>query len=58
MLGGVHAAFVVSISQTASLIHARITVETSKGKWQGWFCHAACFKSRIAADKNLDPAHF
>jgi hypothetical protein len=38
----------------------RITVETSQKKWQLWFCHAACFKSRVIQDSKIDlsPAHF
>jgi len=36
----------------------RVTVETAKSKWQVWFCHAACFKSRVAPDLDLEPAHF
>ena len=36
-----------------------VTVETSKKKWQTWFCHAACFRSNLAkADIDLSPAHF
>jgi hypothetical protein len=40
----------------------RVTVETSKGRWQVWFCHSACFKERLSARPELmgmfDPAHF
>lgn len=38
----------------------RVTVETASAKWQVWFCHAACFKERIAPDAGADlsPAHF
>ena len=38
----------------------RVTVETSAGRWQIWFCHAACFKSRVAENPHVDlsPAHF
>jgi hypothetical protein len=38
----------------------RVTVETSRGMWQVWFCHADCFKSRITNETELDlsPAHF
>jgi hypothetical protein len=38
----------------------RVTVETSQGKWQVWFAHAACFKERLATDSPVDlsPAHF
>lgn len=38
----------------------RVTVETSAGLWQVWFCHTACFKSRIAVVEYIDlsPAHF
>jgi hypothetical protein len=40
----------------------RLTVETEQGKWQTWFCHAACFKERLVQRPELlgflDPAHF
>lgn len=36
----------------------RVTVETRQEKWQVWFCHAACFKSRLAAGSLFEPAHF
>jgi hypothetical protein len=38
----------------------RVTVETSKGKWQVWSCHAACFKDKIVENPHIDlsPAHF
>jgi hypothetical protein len=40
----------------------RVTVETSKGKWQVWFCHGACFRERLATLPDnpsfFDPAHF
>ena len=40
----------------------RVTVETSQGKWQAWYCHARCFKSRLVTSPELmglfDPAHF
>ena len=37
-----------------------VTVETVAGKWQVWYCHAECFKTRIAADTYMDlsAAHF
>jgi hypothetical protein len=39
-----------------------VEVSTAGGKWQMWFCHAACFKQRIVnppdAPGLLDPAHF
>jgi hypothetical protein len=37
-----------------------VTVATSQGKWQTWFCHAACFRSRITDSTEIDlsPAHF
>ena len=40
-----------------------VTVTTAKGKWQTWFCHADCFRERLAKpdgypDGFLDPAHF
>ena len=44
----------------------RLTVETAAEKWQVWYCHANCFKARLAAsidgqpmtDGFFDPAHF
>ena len=38
----------------------RLTVETSSGEWQVWFCHAACFKGNLTTKIELDlsPAHF
>ncbi|HEV2690330.1 MAG TPA: hypothetical protein VGV35_17360 [Bryobacteraceae bacterium] len=40
----------------------RVTVETAAGKWQVWFCHAACFKQRLTdppeAPGMMEPAHF
>lgn len=36
----------------------RVTVETRKEKWQVWFCHAECFRSRLAPDTLFEPAHF
>ncbi len=38
----------------------RVTVETKSGKWQVWYCHAECFKSRIVGNDYMDlsPAHF
>jgi hypothetical protein len=36
----------------------RVTVETSEGKWQVWFCHARCFKALLKTDFGLEPAHF
>ena len=37
-----------------------LAVETVANKWQMWFCHAECFKSRIVTDSYMDlsPAHF
>jgi len=36
----------------------RVTVETRQEKWQVWFCHAECFKSRLAPGSLFEPAHF
>jgi hypothetical protein len=40
----------------------RVTVETTAGKWQVWFCHGACFKLRLVdlpeAPGFFDPAYF
>lgn len=41
----------------------RVIVETAAGKWQAWYCHAACFKSRLAKPDGFpedffEPAHF
>jgi len=46
--------------EPSELDPCRVTVETAAGLWQVWFCHAACFKSRIARSDlvDLSPAHF
>jgi hypothetical protein len=41
----------------------RITVETvTEGEWQTWFCHASCFRERLATLPDdptfFEPAHF
>jgi hypothetical protein len=38
----------------------RVTVETTGGKWQLWFCHGGCFEARISSETEIDlsPAHF
>jgi hypothetical protein len=36
----------------------RVTVETQGGKWQVWFCHADCFKSRLTTLRDLEPGIF
>lgn len=38
----------------------RVTVETAAGKWQVWFCHGVCFKTRINEETEVDlsPAYF
>ena len=46
-----------SISQT-EIEPCRLTVETSKGKWQIWYCHADCFKKCLQEDPMLVPAFF
>ena len=51
---GVRIAFAVSASQTGSLIPAALQWSLPK---ENGFCHAECFKSRIAAHKGLDLAH-
>jgi len=37
-----------------------VVVETASTKWQMWFCHAECFKTRLVTDSYMDlsPAHF
>jgi hypothetical protein len=35
-----------------------LTITTARDKWQVWFCHAACFKSRLVGGRDLEPAHF
>ena len=32
----------------------KVTVTTRAGEWQVWWCHAACFKDRIAKDTLID----
>jgi hypothetical protein len=40
----------------------RVTVETAEAKPQVWFCHAECFRARLAvipeAPGLFDPTHF
>jgi hypothetical protein len=40
----------------------RVSVTTAAELWQVWYCHAACFRSRLAnlpgAPGHFDPAHF
>ena len=40
----------------------RVRVETATGKWQVWFCHAACFRERLTDPPEcpgfMEPAHF
>ena len=39
-----------------------LQVSPTSRKWQMWFCHASCFKERLAKSAELmglfDPAHF
>ena len=40
-----------------------VEVKTSRGKWQLWVCHAACFKERLTDPPGypkgfLGPQHF
>jgi hypothetical protein len=37
-----------------------VRVETVRGRWQVWFCHAECFRERITTDAPMDlsPEHF
>jgi hypothetical protein len=37
-----------------------LTVTTKDGRWQNWWCHAQCFKSKIVETEfgNLSPARF
>ena len=37
-----------------------VKVETATKNWQVWFCHASCFKERLAnrPDGLFSPAHF
>lgn len=36
-----------------------LTVTTKEGRWQKWWCHAQCFKSKIVENPfvDLSPAH-
>lgn len=40
----------------------RLIAETSEGKWQVWFAHAACFKDKLIDPQDapgfFEPAHF
>ena len=48
--------------QKSDIDPCSVQVSTVAGKWQVWFCHALCFKSRLAhLPKHphfLEPAHF
>jgi hypothetical protein len=48
--------------QPSDIDPCHVNISMANGKWQVWFCHAACFKKRIAnppdAPGLLDPAHF
>ena len=37
-----------------------VQVTTASGNWQMWYCHAECFKVRLATNDVMDlsPAHF
>jgi hypothetical protein len=35
-----------------------IAVETAGKKWQTWFCHAKCFRQRLAPIPMLEPEFF
>ena len=35
----------------------RVTVETQAGNWQVWYCHARCFKSRLASLPDAPDIH-
>jgi hypothetical protein len=37
-----------------------VVVSTKQKLWQVWWCHAKCFKARIAKSTHVDlsPAHF
>jgi hypothetical protein len=45
---------------TTDIDPCSVQVSTRVGKWQVWFCHAKCFKERIAAQTEIDlsPAYF
>jgi hypothetical protein len=34
-----------------------VSVETEEGMTQAWFCHARCFKARLATGRGLEPVH-
>jgi len=36
-----------------------IKLETAvKGAWQAWFCHAECFRDRLAKVPGMEPVNF
>ena len=38
----------------------KVSVQTSREKWQVWFAHARCFKDRLvkSGEVDLSPVHF
>ena len=36
----------------------RLTIATTRERWQVWFCHAECFRSRLTDDPMLEPGIF
>lgn len=43
--------------EESTLDPCRVTVETNEGKWQVWFCHAACFRNALPDNPLLEPAY-
>jgi hypothetical protein len=35
-----------------------LTIETAQAKVQTWYCHAACFRIRLAPEESLQPVNF
>jgi hypothetical protein len=48
--------------ESSNVDPCRVTVETAQSKWQVWYCHADCFRTRLADLPDhpgfFDPAHF
>jgi hypothetical protein len=50
--------FCGQLIESNSIEPCRLTVQTQRGGWQEWFCHAECFKSRITKLYDLKPGIF
>ena len=42
----------------SSVDPCRVTIEAASGRWQVWFSHAECFRTRLVDEPMLEPAIF